>query len=348
MLAGMDGRVPVILCMDVEPDEHTFPPEDPSPWRGFERLMEGAPSLRARLSSLTGAPAALTWALRIDPQIAEGYGDPAWVLDRHRGFFERVRDLGDTVGVHPHAWRWIPEGRQWIADHGDPAWVDRCIEMSFEEFAARFAEPPRLHRFGSRFLSNRVLETATRLGARIDMTLEPGEPQEGPGRHRGELWAGVIPDYGAVPRQPYRPDPADFARPAANGRRALWELPLSSGRLALHPRRVRRAVRAARHPVRTLRSPGRGAGGGRGAPHGVLAMWRDWRSPRHFWDAVFDSIRGVEHPYLAFAIRSDTPVTTWAAERFDGIMAGLDEDPRAEGLVFTTPEDTLRRLGLEP
>lgn len=340
--------IPVVLDIDVEPDAHTFPPDDPSPWRGFERLKEDSAALRARLSALTGAPARLTWVMRIDPQIARGYGHPAWILDRHRDFFDRVRDIGDEVGVHPHAWRWSPGRGAWIADHGDPEWVDRCIEMSFEEYGARFGEPPRLHRFGSRFVSTRVLETAERLGARIDMTVEPGEPEEGPGRHRGEYWAGVIPDYGDVPREPYRPDPADFTRPATHGRR-LWELPLSSGPLTLHPRRARRAVRAARHPLRTVRRLSRrGSYGHGGGDHRVLAMWRDWRSPRHFWNAVFESIRGVERPYLAFAIRSDTPVTPWAARRFDAIMSALDEDPRAERLVFTTPEDALRRLGLEP
>lgn len=300
MLRPMDGRVPVILCVDVEPDEHTFPPDDPSPWRGFERLMEGSAALRARLSALTGAPALFTWVLRIDPQIAEGYGDPAWVLDRHGGFFDDVRDLGDTVGVHPHAWRWLSERREWVADHGDPDWVDRCIEISFEKFGARFGEPPRLHRFGSRFLSNRVLDTAERLGARIDMTLEPGEPAEGPGRRRGAAWAGVIPDYGAVPRRPYRPDLSGFTRPDADGRRPLWEVPLTSGPLALHPRRARRAARALRHPARTFRALSRRTSDGDGHhPDRLLAMWRDWRSPEDFWDAAFDSIGGGERRYLA-------------------------------------------------
>lgn len=344
----MDGRIPVILCVDVEPDEHTFPPEDPSPWLGFERLVEDEPALRGRLSALTGQPAALTWVLRIDPQVAEGYGDPAWVLDRHRRFFDRVHDLGDAVGVHPHAWRWVSDRRQWVAAHDDPAWVDRCIEISFEEFRSRFGEPPRLHRFGSRFCSNEVLATAERLGARIDMTLEPGEPAEEPGRRQGGEFAGVIPDYGRVPRKPYRPDPIDFAREAADGRRPLWELPLTSGRLALHPRRARRAARTVRHPVRAVqRLSRRASDGDRHPPHRVLAMWRDWRSPRHFWDAVFDSIQGVEHPYLAFAIRSDTPIHEWAARRFEGIMAALPDHPEAGRLVFTTPEDVLRRMGLE-
>jgi hypothetical protein len=52
---------PVVLCVDVEPDERTFDPDRPAPaWLGFERAVERLPRLRERLGQLTGAPVAST------------------------------------------------------------------------------------------------------------------------------------------------------------------------------------------------------------------------------------------------------------------------------------------------
>ncbi len=338
----MDGRVPVLLCVDVEPDDHVFPPEDPSPWQGFELLTERIEALRDRLSSLTGEPARFNWAIRMDPQIAEGYGDPGFIVDRHRRFFEAVRGRGDALGVHPHAWRWDRGPGVWVADHADPAWVDRCVEMSFGAYRSLFGELPGHHRFGARFVSERLLATVRRLGGRVDLTLEPGEPAAGPGERMGGVWTGVIPDYREVPRVPYRPDPADFRRPAPAGGGELWAVPLTSGRLLLHPRRILAIRRLLRHPGRRPRRVGLDG------QDRTLAMWRDWRTPAAFWDSAFGALRELERPYLAFAIRSDTPVRPSLAERFDRIMAALPERPEAGRLVFTTPPDALLRMGLAP
>jgi len=347
MLAPMDGRVPVILCVDVEPDDHVYAPEDPSPWRGFELLAERMEELRGTLGDITGETARFSWFLRMDPQIELAYGDPAFIVDRHRTIFDRTLARGDALGVHPHAWRWDRDRRVWIGDHGDPAWVEACVDMSFEAYRSRFGEPARIHRFGSRFLSEAVLAAARGHGAVVDMTVEPGEPSDGPGSRMGGEWTGRTPDFVDAPRVPYRPDPADLQRvsPSTEG---LWAIPLTSGRLVLHPRRVRRAARAARHPARAVRSLARraSAGGDGHRPHRLLAMWRDWRSPRDFWRAAFDATEAGDPAYLAFAIRSDTPVHRNLRERFEGIMAALPHHPEADRLVFTTPEDALRRMGL--
>lgn len=352
----MERRIPLIFCIDVEPDDHVYPPEDPSPWKGFEALAAEFVGLRARLSALTGEPARLTWSLRLDPQIAEAYGDPAWIIDHHRAFFEEARGRGDAVGVHPHAWRWDRDRRVWISDHADAAWVDRCIEMSFETYRSRFGEAPSHHRFGGRFVSEGVLAAVGRLGGRFDLTLEPGEPGTKPGERDGGIWAGETPDFKEVPRIPYHPDPANFRRPAPAGVGGLWTIPLSSGRFV--PKRTnRRQLRIAdrlSHPVRTTRGIARRfdrarrpAEDNRRPPYNPLAMWLDWRSPADFWNSAFASLEELEYPYLAFAIRSDIGIRPETQAGFEGIVASLFEHREAKRLVFTTPEDALRRLGLQ-
>ena len=71
-------------------------------------------------------------------------------------------------------------------------------------------------------------------------------------------------------------------------------------------------------------------------------MWAEWPPPIDMWEAAFASLEELQYPYLAFAIRSDM-------EPFvEGVMSALEEHPHAGRLVFTTPEDTLARLGLLP
>ena len=345
----MDGRIPLIFCIDVEPDEQVFNPEDPSPWAGFEALAVGSARLRDRLSKLTGEPARFAWFLRLDPQIAEAYGDPAWIIDKHRAFFDAAMAMGDAVGVHPHAWRWERARRVWVADHKDPGWVERCMEMSFAAYESRFEVAPQHHRFGGRFVSERVLSTAARLGTRFDLTLEPGEPGVPPGEYLGNVWKGEIPDYRRIPRTPYHPDRSDFRRPSDDGRGRLWTIPLSSGSVPRGPRQLRVADRLS-HPVRTARGVVRrvgsrlrrpATGGDPGPSYRLLRMW-DWPSPIGLWESAFASLEKLEHHYLAFAIRSDMEPMV------DGVMSALEEHPQARRLVFTTPEDALARLGLTP
>jgi hypothetical protein len=348
-------RIPLIFCIDVEPDDHVYPPENPSPWKGFEALAAESVGLRDRLSALTGEPAHLTWSLRLDPQIAEAYGDPAWIIDHHREFFEEARGRGDAVGVHPHAWRWEGKRRVWISDHADAAWVDRCIEMSFETYRSRFGESPSHHRFGGRFVSEGVLAAVDRLGARFDLTLEPGQPGTKPGERDGGVWIGETPDFGKVPRFPYHPDPVDFRRPGRGDVGGLWTIPLSSGRFVPKRKKSRQRQMAERlaHPARTARGVARRfddarrpGGNDRRPPYNPLAMWLDWRSPADFWNSAFASLDEVDYPYLAFAVRSDIGIRSKSRAGFEGIMASLFEHPEARRLVFTTPEDALRLLGL--
>ena len=51
--------LPVVICIDVEPDDRTFDPSNPRPWRGFERLVELLPGLHRRLRTAVGTTPAL-------------------------------------------------------------------------------------------------------------------------------------------------------------------------------------------------------------------------------------------------------------------------------------------------
>jgi hypothetical protein len=59
---------------------------------------------------------------------------------------------------------------------------------------------------------------------------------------------------------------------------------------------------------------------------------------------AFAAANELEHPYLAFAIRSDTGSNDVLLGRFNAIFNELEKDPRATTLTFVTPQEALAAL----
>src|SRR5262249_59394441 len=123
---------------------------------------------------------------------------------RYRRLLDALRAAGDEIGVHAHAWRWDDDAGQWLADHGNPRWVDHCIRSSLRVYRDAFGRATRVFRFGDRFLSNRIIALLDREGVACDLTLEPGHRSVKTLR-ASDRTTGVVPDYSAAPRRPYRP-----------------------------------------------------------------------------------------------------------------------------------------------
>jgi hypothetical protein len=338
-----EGRIPVILCIDCEPDQPVWALDNPSAWAGFENLANASGRFRDRLERATGAPAHFSWALRMDPQIRMSYGTCSFLPERFPAFFESIDRIGDSTGIHPHAWRWDMKETTWVADHEDAGWISTCIGTAYESYREAFGRTPLLHRFGSAFMSTDVMNQVRAAGSAFDLTLEPGEPPTAAGLRDGVVWQGDLPDYVAIPRAPYCPERSDFRRVGEGADGRFLAVPLSSGRYvqphAPTRRRQRTPARLA-HPMRTARGAVRRlrpqSAEDRRAPHRLLAMWRPWRRPADFWDSAFAAVEDLERPYLAFAVRSDVGVPGGTGEHFDAIMGALLEDPRAARLMFTT------------
>src|SRR4029450_9534632 len=90
----------------------------------------------------------------------------------------------------------------------------------------RFGPSPAPHRFGSGFFSNRIAAQITSLGARVDLTLEPGMDYSTVGAIRPLVGQGE--DFREVPRAPYRPSPDDYQRPDALDANPLVLIPLTA------------------------------------------------------------------------------------------------------------------------
>ena len=326
----MTRPVPVLLCFDVEPDEIEVG-ADATPWLGFERLLERVKPLRDDLAEATGRPVRFDWFLRMDPQIAEAYGTAGWVVDRFGADLARLRSEGDLIGLHPHALRPTATAGRWVADHGDPDWVDHCLEVSYETFETAFGEPCRAQRFGDRFMSARSLRRAGELGAHYDLTVEPGAGPAG-SLHHGLTATGESPEMRHAPREPYRADPDDpmraaeppsAAAPSRGDDTGPWMIPLTS----MDPDPMlpawRRIARRVRHPA--------------GPWHRPTTLTARWPAAP-FWPMVERRLDEMSQPYLSFAIRSDAPLMPSLMRPIEEKLTALLTSPLAERLIFTTPD----------
>jgi hypothetical protein len=362
-----DRAIPVVFCFDVEPDLHTFEPDDAPPWHGLEALVEMVPRLRARLERATGRPAQFSWALRIDPQIALGYGTPAYVFRRYGSFVEDALHAGDAVGVHPHAWRWDGPDQGWVSDHLDQAWVNECLEMAVSTYVDELGAAPSFHRYGGLWMSTATMNRVRDLGVRIDLTVEPGQPPIiGSAPHLGGLYRGGTADCRSAPRHPYHPDAQDFCRAAPGRTDDLWEIPLTSGQIrssapaapGAPPRAERlplgaRAQWYARHPVGTGHRAVRRAAVRFGRPdqprpfvtgeRTMHAVSTDWPGASAFWDEALDSAVRADRsaPYLAFAIRSDSAINPHERQVLDSRMDWVVNGSLRRSLAFVRPDNLL-------
>jgi hypothetical protein len=247
------------------------------------------------------------------------------VASRYRDHLAALRDAGDAIGLHPHAWRWLPGSRRWLADHGNDEWVAECIRRSFAAFADAFGEPCRLIRFGDRYISTPAIRLAAELGARYDLTVEPGAP-ELRSMHRAPA-TGRLVSMEYAPRRAYRPRADDVlaaTQSRAQGDAGLWEIPLTS----LDPDPVlsplRWVGRRIRHRGRPLHRPA----------SLVAGMW----PARPFWRGVDDVIESSPSPYLAFAVRSDAPIRPAHIGPFEDKFAALAALPLVRRLAFRRPD----------
>jgi hypothetical protein len=131
---------------------------------------------------------------------------------------------------------------------------------------------------------------------------------------------------------PYRPSVEDFKKPNVVRAEGLWIIPLASGVMSERGLKWRRYLR------KTLSSMG-------AIPTGYGAL-RLWEPPELVQPAIEETLRRLEQPYLAFAIRSDVVLNPWWGRNCRRNLDGLLKQKKARQLIFCTPRDLLRTFGL--
>ena len=134
-----------------------------------------------------------------------------------------MRDAGDGLGVHPHAWRWDRGERRLGRRPRESGFVRECLDTAVDAFRTSIGHPPELLRYGDAYLDDNVVDAAEHAGIRYDLTLEPGQPARPvPETADGEVATAWLPDWRRVPRVPYHPAADDYrfasgARPVRSG-----------------------------------------------------------------------------------------------------------------------------------
>lgn len=316
--------VPLVLCVDVEPDARSFKPDAPSPWDGLPRSLDLLEEFRGAVASATGRPAHVSWFLRMDPQVERGYGRMAWVVDGHPEIFDRLCAAGDHFGLHVHVPRWDAAAGDWVIDYADAGWVDDCIARAFEAFRQSVGVPATTFRFGDHWMDQRTFAQIEALGVEVDLTLEPGH-DETDFYGRFERHTGGPPDFRAVPTHPYRPSLADYRVPDPDRCDGPWVLPVTTARV--RPRLLHRLYR---HLVsrRTW-----------GETSTALVS----QHPSLF-SQIVDAALARPNPHLVLTLRSSAAVKPAYAARVRANLSSLLRRPEGRQLAWVDPATAVRWL----
>jgi hypothetical protein len=325
-----EGLTPLLWCIDVEPDPRIIDGRRPALWKGYEASVALFGELRPWIARLTGQLPHFSWYYRLDPQIAECHGRGSWPLTHYAAELEELLACHDEVGVHPHAYRFDVALGTWVIDYADQFWVDRCVQLCFDSFREVLGHGPASFRFGDAWLNEATLRLVEKLGARYDLTLEPGMTQR-PSLSPQEHWTGRYPDHTQIPSMPYWPSKDDYRRSDPAGRDGILMLPITtthrSGVMNLAYQVAFRAVkRCAPQPVTRLNV----------AAPGFLF--------RHLADQIL-ARPGL--PYLGISMRTHTANSPHAARRMRQNLTYLFTHEQAPRFAVMRPDEVAATLALD-
>lgn len=317
--------IPVIVCIDVEPDERQLDGRSRKDWDGFERTLESFEGLRSKLERATRAPVTFSWFLRMDEQIKQTYGSYSWVVERYGRNIHELGVAGDELGLHTHSWRWNGPGGKWIADYADQSWICHCLDQTFNTFEQAFGRRCVSFRFGDGWMNNETMTHLESLGVKFDLTVEPcikTMPAE------SRVAVGSFPDYARALTYPYKPSRVDFRKPTRSDR-DLWEIPITTGQVP------------GRFP--TLKRILRTSGFERLTPPCTLAL-NAGLYERNFRAVVNDSLAREGPTYLAIVIRTDACLHSRTRNTVLRNMDFLLSHPLVTKFKFVSPTQAISLL----
>jgi len=156
-----------------------------------------------------------TWFVRADNQLADVYGDAAWLLREWDPFWSALRRAGHCIGWHPHIVRYDENGLV-VAETDDRRCADilRATYVSLAANGFTFT----VSRIGEAFQGNESMRTLDELGLKVDSTAIPGRRRDDAERRFN--WSGT-------PNRPYRPSVADHRVPGYPAL-SIVEVPMTS------------------------------------------------------------------------------------------------------------------------
>ena len=222
------SRVPVFLCVDLEPVEREVQDSSSDAWRGVDAIVEWLEDLRPGLAEVSGdgRPAPVVPSLRS--------ADRGRVRRAERPHAPVGRDTRASARRRrrdrpPHSPVAVGRGRSELDRRLRQRGLDRSLRgdvlrgvpplTSVGPASSTDSATTGSAQTSSRFSSSRVCgsTSASSPGARGMQSIAPGERT-----------TGSIPDYTRAPREPYHASSGDLCRPDPTARSGLWIVPLSA------------------------------------------------------------------------------------------------------------------------
>ncbi len=297
--------------------------EERGNWRGFEKGVRLLSDLRQQIGMRTGAVPHFSWQFRADSQIERQYGTPGWAFDHYHTEISSLKQAGDDIGLHQHAYRWNEGKGSWTEDYGDQAWMEDVVSTGFETYREAFGRTPDTFAAGVTWTNTELVNLVERLGAKYDTTAAPRRNKPYP-VELGDFSAEP-PDTNRMPLHPYHPSIENFLLPDKQRQTKLWIIPLTTGRQSaggMIKRNLRRiSGRLRRHEVTTK-----------------LYL----QSPIEYLSPVFDTHSGDNEPsHFTLDIRTDAFRTFKNRFRIKRNINYLTSPERPWKLVFMTPEELI-------
>lgn len=324
----MRENIPIIICVDVEPEEREIDKNNAKDWQGFEEIFRFLSGVRNRLEKSTEAPVSFSWFLRMDPQIERTYGLAWWVAKRYDEAIAQLESAGDELGLHTHAWRWDTDSLRWVIDHADQNWIEHCLRVSFQAFQRAFGRPCLSFRFGDRWMNDATMDLLEAIGLKFDLTIEPGMKAK-PAMVLEELHTGFLPDYTDTPRRPYRPSRLDFRKHCDEQGRGLWAIPLSTGRLMGRLPNVKRV--GLRFGIDLRRR------------HETIQL-NFGLDGKRFRELMNSLLHDRCEPYLAPVVRTDVGVHSVLRTHMEENLEFMASHPLVNRFRFVRPADAVKLL----
>ena len=192
--------------------------------------------------------------------------------------------------------------------------MEAALRDSFAAYERVLKRPCRLFRFGDGWLAGWALDLVARLGAEIDLTLEPGWPAR-PGLVEDEPHRGGLPDRRGAPLAPYRRQGLNFRHRAWIGGRTPWLLPITTGAL--------------------------GAGGG--VPAGQFSQLLWGMPPAALAPLLETAFSNGRRPVVVSVMRSE--VSLGLVDRLEAGFAELARRPDIARHPVMTPAEALDAIG---
>jgi hypothetical protein len=317
--------IPLIVCIDVEPEERQLDIKLQKEWDGFERTLKYFEGFRSKLERATNAPVMFSWFLRMDEQIKQTYGSYSWVVERYGKNIQELQVAGDELGLHTHSWRWNDPGGRWIAEYADQSWICHCLDQAFKAFEQAFGGRCVSFRFGDRWMNNETMTHLASLGVKFDLTVEPNKKTTSA---ESKDAVGSFPDYAGALTYPYKPSRIDFRKPTRTDR-DLWEIPITTGNVPGRFPTLKRMLRTSGIELVTRRC----------TLALNLALYE-----RNFRAVVNNSLAREGPSYLAIVVRTDACLHSRTRTTVLRNMDFLLSHPLVTTFRFVSPAEAIRLL----